>query len=236
MIAFAVHAFRISEDEVVKLHAPLVAFGLLDLVKASTSTVRDSEDLLLALNIAHALLKETSASFFGSMESQDDEATTDQCGIQIANDFYAASDNKSARVPTTGFARRLLANAFGVLQNLVISLAVETPVKADLLLASTNLLAFLADQPAKDQPIKLSWSPEDWRAQVISAISDRHLPFGNVESIIHCLLAVNAAPLTPCLSVDDRKTVTVLIDTVSLVHLPLPTGCILMLRLSLWLS
>lgn len=214
LIAFVVHAFRLSEDEVVKLHAPLVAFGLIDLVKASIAGTQDTEDLLLALNIAHALLKETSAAFFAATESQDDEATTEQCGIRIANDFYAASDNKSARVPTTGFARRLLANAYEVLQQLVLSLATEAVVKSDLLLAATNLLAFLADQPAKDQPVKVSWTPEDWRLQLVSAISDRHLPFDNVESMAHCLLALHAAPLVPALNIDDRKTITALIDAV----------------------
>ena len=226
------HAFRLSEDEVVKLHAPLVAFGLVDLVKASIDTAHDTEDLLLALNIAHALLKETSAAFFSATETQDDEATIEQCGIRIANDFYSASDNKSARVPTTGFARRLLANAYEVLQELVLSFATESAAKSDLLLAATNLLAFLADQPAKDQPVKISWTPEEWRLRLISAISDRHLSFDNVESTAHCLLALHAAPLVPPLNIDDRKTITAIIDTVSQLYRGHTSACSVLTPLS----
>lgn len=214
MIAFVIHAFRLSEDEVVKLHAPLVAFGLLDLTKASLPAAKNTEDLLLALNISHALLKETSASFFTATESQDDDAVVEQCGIRIAHDFYAAPDNKSARVPTTGFARRLLANAFITLQDMVLMLATDANSNADLLLAATNLLAFLADQPAKDQPIKLSWRPDEWRMQLVHTVADRHLAFENVEATIHCLLAIHAAPLSPPLSIDHRNTISAIVDSV----------------------
>lgn len=166
------------------------------------------------MNITHALLKEASPSFFAATEIQDGNASVEQCGIQIANEFYAASDNKAARVPTTGFARRLLVNAFTALHSLVIRLATAEQADSELLRTATNLLAFLADQPPKDQPISLPWQPDEWRLEVVQAISSQHLLFDNVEAIVHCLLALQSAPLTPALSIDDPKTITAIIDCV----------------------
>lgn len=219
-----IHAFRLSEDEVVKLHAPLVAFGLLDMVKATFTSATNADDILLALNITHALLKETSPSFFTSSENQDEDAKIQQCGIQIASDFYAASDNKSARVPTTGFARRLLANAFTSLLDMASQLVADKNGNSEILLATTNLLAFLADQPAKDQPVKLDWKPTEWQQQLVIAIAADHLAFENIEAMIHCLLALNAAPLSPPLSIDQRQTIVAVIDSVRAKHLMICCG------------
>lgn len=137
-----------------------------------------------------------------------------QCGIQIASNFYAAPDNKSARVPTTGFARRLLANAFASLLEMASQLVADKDVNSEVLLATTNLLAFLADQPAKDQPVTLAWKPEEWQQCLVNAIGAGHLSFENVEAMVHCLLALNAAPLSPALNIDRRQTIVSIIDSV----------------------
>lgn len=192
-----------------------MAFGLLDLTKASLPTAKNIEDILLALNISHALLKETSATFFTATETQDDDAVVEQCGIRIADEFYSAPDNKSARVPTTGFARRLIANALTALVDMVLALAIDENGNIEILLAATNLLAFLADQPAKDQPVKLLWHPDQWLSQLVRTMQTRNLPFENVEAIIHCLLAIHAAPISPALGIDHRDTIAAIIDSVS---------------------
>jgi hypothetical protein len=188
---------------------------MLDLVKVARVDDLDAEDLLLALNIVHALLKETSATFFTVSERQDGDATVEHCGMQIADSFYAAPDNKSARVPTTGFAGRLLANAFTGLLELVLSLSANESASAELLLAAMNLLSFLADQLAKDQPVRLSWHPQEWQLKLVHAVSDGHLAFDNVEAAVQCLLSLNAAPLEPPLSLDRRSTIAAIIDSVS---------------------
>jgi hypothetical protein len=160
-------------------------------------------------------LKETSATFFTATESQDDDAVVEQCGIRIADEFYSAPDNKSARVPTTGFARRLIANALMVLLDMVLGLAADGNGNTEVLLAATNLLAFLADQPAKDQPVKLLWHPDGWLSQLVRAMQDRHLPFENVEATIHCLIAIHAAPISPALRIDQRDTIAAIMGSVS---------------------
>lgn len=199
-----------------KLHAPVTAFGLLDLVKASRSANLETspEDYLLALNIIHALLKETSASFFTASERQDKEASVACCGMQIADEFYSATDNKAARIPTTGFASRLLSNGFNVLQELVLDLCLQYDADKGLRIAAINLLAFLADQPARDQPITMSWDPRAWLDRLVNAIAGTSLDFDTVDAVVQCLLAMQSAPLEPPLHFDSRGSIAAIIDKV----------------------
>ena len=219
LIAFVLHAFRLTEDEVIKLHAPMMAFSLFDRVNQIVAAQQYShEDAVLAVHLAQALLKETSPTFFSTTEREDTAADNQLCGITIAEEFYSSSDDKSARVPTTGFAARLVKTGFLSLLDLVTSsLASANSPDEDLLLASLRTLSFLAEHPSRDQPVDLPWQPKEWLNALLQKIastgdSKAARSFDAVEAAIQTMLALNAAPIRPALILDKRSTIATLVD------------------------
>jgi hypothetical protein len=216
LLAFVIHTFRSNEDEVVKLHAPLLAFASIDLVRQSDPEKRGS-DTVLALNIAHALLKETSRKFFTTVEREDATATDDGCGLLIASEFYSAADNKSAKIPSSGFAQRVLRNGIQSLLDFVQKgLSIEQSIDSEVLASAFNAISFLAEQLPGDQPILLNWQSEIWLSAFAKSVRQQSqlLPFEVVETAIQALLAISSAPIEPGLVLDKRTTLAMLIDLV----------------------
>lgn len=216
-MAFVVQTFRLEDDEVSRLHAPLIAFAFLDLVAELSIKQKSSEDPLVAISLAHALLKETSPSFFASSaagQNLDDEKHT---GLKTADDFYSAQDNKSARVPQTGFAGRLVSNGLRAVIDLTgLSLA-RGSESSDLLLSSLHLLAFMAELSPRDQPVALASLTTDWLNALLDGIAKaehNQAGFDRVEAGINCILALVAAPIEPPFSVDNRASICLLVETV----------------------
>lgn len=214
-MAFVIHTFRLTEDEVAKLHAPLLAFASIDLVRANNTDVGEA-DKILAVNIAHALLKETSPTFFTTSEREDASITSDGSGLSIPSDFYSAEDNKSAKIPSSGFAQRLIRNGLSSLLDITqraLSVSVST---TELLPSALNALSFLAEQLPRDQPVELSWQPENWLVTFLGGLVEREapVPFEAVESAIQALIALQSAPITPNITLDRRTTLSMLVNLV----------------------
>lgn len=210
ILVFVIHTFRLNEDEVAKLHAPLLAFACIDLVHLEQT--RGRMDFVVPINIAQALLKETSASFFATSE-RDDESDADQhVGLAIASDFYSAVDNKSAKIPSSGFAQRMTRRGLSNLLDIGRTFLAEGTT--DSTQSSLNALSFLADQLPRDQPVRLSWKPEVWLGQFLRAIteSSRSLPFDVLESAVQALIALESASITPPLLLDKRSILAPLVD------------------------
>lgn len=229
LVAFVIHTFRLSDEEVTKLHAPLVAFALLDLVhKAVDGETENGGDstanaipdtLLLATNIAHVLLKETSPSFFSNLTaSMARETLVARSAIQVASDFYSAKYNKSAKVPSNGFGLSLVQDGFLTLFDLITkcstSLSASHP---ELLLASLQMLEYLTELPPRDQPIALDWKPQEWVEGILKVVDQADATqegFEHTEAAVQCLIALQDAPVAPNVPLDRRRTIETIINKV----------------------
>ena len=215
LLAFVIHTFRLTEDEVAKLHAPLLAFASIDLVRANNTDVGEA-DKILAVDIAHALLKETSPTFFTTSEREDASITSDGCGLSIPGQFYSAENNKSAKIPSSGFAQRLIRNGLSSLLDITQRALSVDGKDTEMLPSALNALSFLAEQLPRDQPVELSWQPENWLETFLRGLVQREapLPFEAVESAIQALIALQSAPITPNIILDRRTTLSMLVNLV----------------------
>ena len=216
-MAFVIRTFRLNDDEVTRLHAPLIGFALLDLVAESAKTGSYTEDMLLAVGISHALLKETSSTFFSVSSTSDIPSDLEHAGIIIADQFYSAQDNKSARVPATGFAGRLITNGLAVLTCLVSTCIIAESPNIDMIISTFQILAYLADLPPKDQPISMNWNPQEWLLVSMKGMSQgemTHSGFDLMDAGVRCLLALVHSPLYPIFSLDKRSVLSPLINKV----------------------
>jgi hypothetical protein len=218
LMAFVVQTFRLNDDEVSRLHAPLIAFALLDLVSELSIDHESTEDQLVAISLSHALLKETSPSFFTSYAIDQALEGDKHAGLKTADDFYSAQDNKSARVPPTGFAGRLVSTGLKAVIDLVGLCLSRDSISGDLLLSSLHLLAYMAELSPRDQPVALASLTEDWLNALLNGISKaphEQAGFDRVEAGINCILALVAAPIEPPFSVDNMGSISLLVETVS---------------------
>lgn len=211
ILAFVIHTFRFNEDEIIKLHAPLSAFACIDLVRSNGGIAE--ADSVLALNIAQALLRDTSPTFFSTSEKEDTQTMNEYCGLSIASNFYAATDNKFATLPPSGFAQRLLRNALSGLLDLACK-SLATSSKSNQASACLSVLAYLTEQIPQDRPTAVEWQPETWLADILqSTVANAEAsPFALVESSIQTIIALNGAPLNPPLLLDRRHAVEALVE------------------------
>lgn len=231
LMAFVIHTFRLNEDEVSRLHAPVIAFALLDLVAQQSSDRRVSalEDTLLALNISLALLKETSSSFFNAaidqaqtstIDAESDEVVshTQAAGIETATSFYSARDNKSARVPGSGYAGRLISNGISVLLRLVEDTLTSTvDANEEVSLAAMQLLAYLLEVLPRSRRMDIAWEPRSWLSRVVGGLTQTtsgRLKFDLLDNGVQILLALSDAPIQPTLALDLRGNMAPLVHAV----------------------
>lgn len=138
-----VQTFRLHDEEVQKLHAPIIAFGLLDLIEVcfsllpsmfapstatDTSRLQDitsqpgpphpSEPLTAALQLAIELLHEIPHRFFDPSSPSSTDPPPPKFGQTLADTLYGAADMKSASLPETD-GRELLAGGLGAVLRIV---------------------------------------------------------------------------------------------------------------------
>ena len=213
------HTFRITDDEVSRLHGPLIAFSLIDLVAASSPSAPRSDDALMAITIAHALLKESASSIFASVSDDSLGAvTTAAIGMQTAVSFYSATYDKSARIPASGFAHKLLLAAFGTLLSLISQVRLADSPNHELLVALLQLLAFMTELAPPEGSIPLKSSISAWSADMAALIAGLQILPGNFElldSTVSCLFALNRVVEPRASMAIDQEAILSLADTVS---------------------
>ncbi|BGP07694.1 Protein dopey-1 [Rhodotorula toruloides] len=226
---FIVKTFRLHDEEVQRLHAPIVALAVLDLVEnRADSASTTSAPLPPAVDLAAELLREVSPKFFDS--STDDSPSTSSLNFRtsLADALYAADDVKAAAVPAVegrkllaagletslriiqACAKRLLEN--GVADSSAPELQDERDALRQVVLATAGhvtLFVDLASNSTSETSLRLpSWVPEDWTRTLLScfeAFPARVANFTLHAGIVKIILDLGSArTLEPRLQGDDR--------------------------------
>ncbi|GAA6042706.1 hypothetical protein JCM8097_003757 [Rhodosporidiobolus ruineniae] len=164
---FVVRTFRLHDEEVQKLHAPITAFALLDLVESiasDTSKPLPSSSFAAALHLVLELLHEVPVRFFDSSPSSPSDAPPPSFGRTLADTLYGAEDMKSASLPETD-GRELLAGGLGAVLRIMEASAERLTASAaaeegeagrrngqDLLLAAVPVLEALVELASSNSP------------------------------------------------------------------------------------
>ncbi|KAK4051842.1 hypothetical protein OIV83_002547 [Microbotryomycetes sp. JL201] len=219
---FIIHTFRLHDEEVQKLHAPFVAFALIDLVEltvSSSETPLDATVLTDVLVLARELLLEIPHKFFESAQPVLDDSSR-HLGRFLADSLYSAIDMKSASLPEVE-GREILASGFVTVLRLVqnsTSVAGHSPsAGGSLVIASINLIFVLADATAQSgDPLQLPWSPEQWTTALVKysdswPASCAAFPLHSViASSISTLSKVNA--IRPTVKRNQRSLISALLS------------------------
>ncbi|KAM0754971.1 hypothetical protein T439DRAFT_284317 [Meredithblackwellia eburnea MCA 4105] len=225
---FIVHTFRLHDEEVQKLHAPFVAFGILDLVEASAhepNGFAQAARLTSATNFTVELLREISPKFFEPSADfllhPHEPPGDEHLGNSLASALYGAADMKTASLPETE-GRELLTAGFGTAMRLAGKCAAAvTEGKNEakgLLAASLKIIAVLADATAHSAhatigsvtgaveedgkpglTLELAWHPDRW-----------------AETFVKCLSVEQASPINFPLHAALIKTILTLAETPNL--------------------
>ncbi|GEM07562.1 cellular morphogenesis-related protein [Rhodotorula toruloides] len=106
---FIVKTFRLHDEEVQRLHAPVVAFAVLDLVETrANSPSMSPASVSSAIDLANELLHEVSPKFFESTANPSAIAPSVNLGTSLSDALYAADDVKAGAMPAVE-GRKLLA-------------------------------------------------------------------------------------------------------------------------------
>ncbi|SCZ93044.1 BZ3500_MvSof-1268-A1-R1_Chr6-2g08425 [Microbotryum saponariae] len=205
LVRFIVATFRLHDEEVQKLHAPFVAFGLIDLVEqALTGTLQieqglatralepDRLVLTTILQFVVELIKEVSPHFYDSNDALVvlDPPEDPHLGQTLADLLYGATDMKTASLPETE-GRELLASGLASTTR-VIQACVEPNSRlgdaqsryqtngGKLLLDSLRvLLSLFVVTESLDTQIKVAWEPETWAKSVVGALERTETTMAN---------------------------------------------------------
>ncbi|BGP14202.1 hypothetical protein JCM10213v2_002145 [Rhodosporidiobolus nylandii] len=230
LVRFIIKTFRLHDEEVQKLHAPIIAFAVLDLVKdlVSSSSASPSSTVIPALQLVVDLLHEIPRKFFDPSTSGPLDSPPPQFGQSLADLLYSADDMKSASLPETD-GRELLAGGLAAALQIVQAVAERLAASAgqqarelplrELLLASIPALDVLleiassADESGASPSLPaFPWSPEAWGGALLGCISafPAHVAHFELHStLIRSMLDVasKTSALRPALRVDRRDMV-----------------------------
>ncbi|BGP31712.1 hypothetical protein JCM10296v2_003486 [Rhodotorula toruloides] len=226
---FIVKTFRLHDEEVQRLHAPVVALAVLDLVEIrADSASTTSASLPPAVGLATELLREVSPKFFDSTTDGSSSASSVNLGTSLADALYAADDVKSAAMPAVE-GRKLLAAGLetslriikacakrlsrdGVADSSAPGLPGERDALRQVVLATAGcvtLFVELATDSISETSLRLpSWVPEDWTKTLLSCFEGSPARVANFTlhaGIVKIILDLGSArTLEPCLRGDDR--------------------------------
>ncbi|KDE03256.1 hypothetical protein MVLG_06250 [Microbotryum lychnidis-dioicae p1A1 Lamole] len=205
LVRFIVATFRLHDEEVQKLHAPFVAFGLIDLVEqALTGTLQveqglatrafepDRLVLTTILQFVVELIKEVSPHFYDSNDALVvlDPPEDPHLGRTLADLLYGATDMKTASLPETE-GRELLASGLASTTRVIQACVEPNPRLGDaqsryqanggkLLLDSIGvLLSLYVVTESLDTQIKVAWEPETWAKSVVRALERTETTMAN---------------------------------------------------------
>ncbi|KAK4703671.1 hypothetical protein P7C70_g2546, partial [Phenoliferia sp. Uapishka_3] len=217
---FIVHTFRLHDEEVQKLHAPFVAFGILDLIEVSTASSAfpsSSATLSSALSFTLDLLQEISPKYFEDplpptpstpfsppLENGNTSTTEPppfHLGLILSSGLYGATDMKTTSLPETD-GRELLTSGFGTAMRLVAicasSLLSDPPFEGtrSVLLSTLSLLTALSSATQQSPSVlHLVWKPEEWSDGLIKCLNGSKASkdnFGVHQGIVKGVLVMGA--------------------------------------------
>ncbi|KAK4333987.1 Protein dopey [Rhodotorula toruloides] len=226
---FIVKTFRLHDEEVQRLHAPVVALAVLDLVEnRADDASATSASLSSAVDLAAELLREVSPKFFDSTTDGSPSTSSLNLGTALADALYAADDVKAAAMPAVE-GRKLLAAGLetslriieacakrlsedGVADSSAPELQDERDTLRQVVLATAGcvtLFVDLASDSASETSLRLpSWLPEDWTKTLLSCFETSPARVANFTlhaGILKIILDLGSArTLEPRLRGDDR--------------------------------
>ncbi|GAA5963888.1 hypothetical protein JCM21900_003967 [Sporobolomyces salmonicolor] len=219
---FVVRTFRLHDEEIQKLHAPFVAFGVLDQsVTQNPNGFSRSIQLAQGVSFASELLHEIPASFFAPTSDHALESPPAHFGQSLADALYSAPDVKAASLPETE-GRELLAAGLATALRLVEACAKQVGQSADgdvgareLLLSAIRIVEQLAVASGEvEDELHLPWQPEGWADSLIGCLSASRATVANFtlhSSIIKLVLTLTkASRLHPPLRGDRRALIEAL--------------------------
>ncbi|GAA5982369.1 hypothetical protein JCM11641_006959 [Rhodosporidiobolus odoratus] len=228
---FIVKTFRLHDEEVQRLHAPITAFALLDVVekRASASTAsRLPEQLAAAVDLAVDLLHEVPSRFFDPPSSAVPEPVPAHLGLSLADALYGAKDVKAASLPETDGRELLTGGLSSVLHVLQASARrLASPRQEDheasraIFRSAATALHLLLDLISPPEaantaaPLLPDWSPDGWMnalTECLAAYPASVANFGLHCSVIRTILKMSSQGTTmrPNLETTKRSCMEIL--------------------------
>lgn len=220
---FVVQTFRMHDDEVLRLHAPVVAFALLDLVQehldSPSSPATAHATLVSAITLATELLSEVPPTFFAPTPSPSSDPFS--TGAALASTLYTApppladspfsnnalvaqdpADLARASVPpiegrvllAAGLVRALsLVEASDAAPQLLHSAAGAVELLLDLSAASADVAR---DGDPGAGALELEWDPTRWSAAVLARLEQQKATvaaFEGDKALVRLVLRLSAS-------------------------------------------
>ncbi|GAA5887198.1 hypothetical protein JCM6882_002446 [Rhodosporidiobolus microsporus] len=239
---FIVKTFRLHDEEVQRLHAPITAFALLDLVEASladpfpttlASPAAFPSPLPGVLQLAGDLLREVPSRFFHASPAGTPEPLPPLSARSLADSLYGAEDVKAASLPETEGRELLAAGIASVLRTM--QAWAQSLVRADdaardeatsprqVFLEAVTVLERLVQLGATDADVPssphlvLAWSPGTWLDGVVrcfTSVPATILNFDLHSAIVRSIVAISdsSGALHPAPSAGTRTVMAALVS------------------------
>ncbi|GAA98597.1 hypothetical protein E5Q_05284 [Mixia osmundae IAM 14324] len=172
LIVYIVDNFRLHDDEMLRLHLPILAFSLIDRVhdglrSGSLPLPRACQ----ALRTASRLIEEMPLSWYAGVSIEANAALGFTTAHQLALSFYAASDVRQIAMPPSDFPARLRDRGLSILLAVIQSNWQTTP-SGSVVVDAAHGIALLAesDDVQNAASINIDWQPEQWLSQAVAQL------------------------------------------------------------------
>lgn len=176
LLAFIIKTFRINDEELLRIHFPIMAFALIDVVDGRKMKVLEAPTSQLeALHVAAILLREIPVEFFENDGEAPTTIPTDVSNMQLAEAFYGAESLKQVDFSHMSYLKHPTFHTKGLssILRVVAEIASQPPSgkRSDMLDASLDVLeTFLQSiRPVRGQ-VFLDWEPDIWAVPVLECL------------------------------------------------------------------
>ncbi|KAG0147859.1 hypothetical protein CROQUDRAFT_42250 [Cronartium quercuum f. sp. fusiforme G11] len=223
LIKFITQTFRMNDEELLRIHVPIMAFALIDIVdvsKLKESKVRLSQ--LEALQVTAALLQEIPVRFY-EIASETEElqrSTAEMSNLRLAQKFYEADNFKEVDPICMHDLKdpKLYFTGLSAVLRIVAHIAAIAPSKnqSEMLDASLDTLeTLLKSVRAAHVRVSLDWNPQAWATPVLECLQTLSIDAGgftSTEKLVRVMLALSDGTIvSPAFPVDSRNVLSVII-------------------------
>lgn len=221
LIRFILKTFRINDEELIRMHIPLLAFVLIDIV--DTCKLEGSKIPLLqheALQVAGTLLQEIPIKIDENDGDQADVLASDLSNLQLAQTFYAANTFKEvdpsllARLKHRRFYTTGLSATLRIVADIASRPSAEK--RFEILDAALDVLeGLLQSIQATQVLIGLDWKPQAWASPVLDCLQALAIDasgFASTEKLVRVMLKLSdQTSITPAFPIESRTALSVII-------------------------
>ncbi|MBW0470508.1 hypothetical protein O181_010223, partial [Austropuccinia psidii MF-1] len=219
LIKFIITTFRIHDEEHLRIHIPLVAYALIDIVDAATTDSLHSFALIQnALEVTTALLQELSENFDTNLTFG--KPNFEFSSLSLARRFYSAENLKEVDAADLSLLRdsSLYSNALSAIMRIVTRVAANLSAESSsqMLNASLTVLeALLAFIRTTAHQVVINWLPLQSIGPLLLRLRDLELDaagFQLFEKALRVMLSLaEKKHIEPPLALDDQMILSSLV-------------------------